>query len=117
MDFNITGTSAAIPRLRISDFDGDNKTDTAVWRQNSTGDWVLFKSTTHALQVQVDWGHASLGGIAVPGDYDGDNKTDIAVFRGSEGTWYIIQSSDNTVNLRSLGLSGDVPVPSAYLPQ
>jgi Metallo-peptidase family M12B Reprolysin-like/FG-GAP-like repeat len=113
-NFTITGTSAAIPRLRISDFDGDNKTDTAVWRQNSTGDWVLFESTTNGLQIQTDWGHANLSDIAVPGDYDGDEKTDFAVWRSNEGNWYIIQSSTGTVRLEGWGQSGDVPTPGDF---
>jgi hypothetical protein len=55
--------------------------------------------------------------IPVPGDYDGDRKTDIAVFRASEGNWYLLQSSNNTIAVVLLGASGNTAVPSAYLPQ
>jgi len=50
----------------------------------------------------------------VPADYDGDNRTDFAVFRN--GNWFIRRSSDNQFQAVQFGLTGDKPIPNAYLP-
>ncbi len=41
--------------------------------------------------------------------YDGDNRTDIALFRPSDGKWYVLRSSDGSVQAMHFGLNGDVP--------
>src|SRR5437762_14229916 len=53
--------------------------------------------------------------LPAPGDYDGDRKTDFAVFRPSNGTWFIIPSSNPSAPiLRQWGTQGDVSVPGDY---
>jgi len=72
------------------DFDGDGKTDIAVYRE-STGAWYVMPSGG-GTPYGLGWG-GDLTDKPVPGDYDGDGITDIAVYRTSTGAWYIIPSS------------------------
>jgi RHS repeat-associated protein len=104
--------------LRPADFDGDGKTDMAVWR-GQEGKWLILRSSNNTVQ-EVIWGssNAPYNDLIVPADYDGDNKTDVAVWRPSDGNWYIKRSSDNQSQTVAWG-SGvapyyDVPVPADY---
>src|SRR5207244_10613995 len=72
------------------DYDGDGKTDAAVFNGLT---WNIRYSSDGSSHT-VSWGQA--GDIAVPADYDGDGKTDVAVWRPSNGTWYIIKSTDQS---------------------
>ncbi len=58
------------------DYDGDGKTDIAVYRA-STGAWYV-KPSSDASPYGVGWG-GNPSDKPVPGDYDGDLRTDIAV--------------------------------------
>ncbi len=53
--------------------------------------------------------------VRVEGDYDGDGLPDFAFWRPSDGTWYIVPSSNaNTAYEQQWGAPGDVPVPADY---
>lgn len=92
------------------DFDGDGRTELAVFRPSS-GSWYLIDSGAGTFRA-LSFGLA--GDRVVAGDYDGDGKSDIAMFRPSTGGWYILNSGDGLFRSVQFGLAGDIPVPGDY---
>ncbi len=83
------------------DYDGDGKTDIAIYHAGTGAWWIIPSSGTEAYGV--GWGGS--GFTPVPGDYDGDGKTDVAIYQGSDGGWLIIYSSDGSYY--GIGWGGD----------
>lgn len=105
-DADYTGTL----QVPFSDFDGDGRSDIAVWRP-STGVWHISRSFDNGYNAS-QFGGAAFGDVVVPGNYDGDKKIDYAVYRN--GIWYILSSYNGSVRTVSFGLPGDAPVPGDY---
>jgi uncharacterized delta-60 repeat protein len=95
----------------LGDFDGDTKTDPAIFRP-STGEWWYSASSAGGAHRAVRWGIST--DIPAPADYDGDHKTDAAVYRPSEGVWYVYNSATNSSTIMNFGLAEDKPVPADY---
>lgn len=87
------------------DYDGDRKTDHAVYQPN--GNWHIALSTGPILDRQ----HGVPGDLPVPGDYNGDGYTDIAVYRKTDSKFYF----NNVAGVSDRQLSGGtIPAPGDY---
>jgi hypothetical protein len=100
---------------RIVDFNGDGKTDWAIFRNTGGGQgtWFIQENSVAGPITYQPWGRLA-SDFPVPQDYDGDNKTDIAVWRdpgfsGGQGAFYILQSQASTVRAELFGITGDDP--------
>jgi parallel beta-helix repeat protein len=93
-----------------ADYDGDGKTDIALFC-DATGAWRIRRSSDGAI-VSFVWGMS--GDAPVPADYDGDGKADLAVFRPSTGAWHVLLSGDDQTMIKFWGSATDTPVPADY---
>jgi hypothetical protein len=110
-----------------ADFDGDHKTDYAIWRGPTATDhaafWIL-KSLDGTVSI-IPFG-LSGDDSSVVGDYDGDGKADVAIFRANplavdptvQAEWWFQPSSGPNAgkDTRVLwGVQTDFPIPGDYI--
>ena len=104
------------------DYDGDSKTDIAIWRAGAptVAAFYILQSQTNTVRI-VPFGQSG-DDPSVVDDYDGDGKADPAVYRsganaGDPSTWYYLASNNNPSNSVTYvrwGQNGDFPGPGDY---
>lgn len=113
-----------IAKSRPVDYDGDGRTDMSVLRFPNVAPpgvaditWWNLNSTS-GQQVVATFGDANRD-FPAPGDYDGDARGDIAFYRagataGAQSEYWIVRSSNNTIQYYAWGLNGDQTVQRDY---
>lgn len=109
LDITAGGTYGA-RRFTSADFDGDGRSDRAIFRPPGNA-WYLRNSSNFNNKTVI---FGDNGDIMAPGDYDGDGKTDQAMFRPNTATWYIYNSGSSTYSIIPWGLTTDKPVAADY---
>lgn len=104
------------------DYDGDNKTDIAIWRAGAPTVAAFYILQSQTGTVRIDTFGQTGDEPRVIGDYDGDGKADPAVYRaganaGDQSTWFYRGSLNNpsgNVTYVPWGQNGDFPAPGDY---
>jgi hypothetical protein len=97
------GNSTLGDFFAAADYDGDGRSDIAVFR---AGTWYIIESSTGTVR----YGYFGQGGdVPTPNDYDKDGKADLAVARSESGQrmWYRLNSSNGQFSGVQFGLSSD----------
>jgi hypothetical protein len=102
-----------------ADFDGDGLYDFCVYRPGN-GTWYIQPNNGGGAFYGVQFGLST--DVPAPADYDGDGRADVAVWRDTAtGTnpvvppsFFILNSSTNTVSIANIGQTGDKAIPADY---
>lgn len=100
------GTGGDDPTV-CRDYDGDGKTDFAVFRPGAQGAFYVLKSSDNSFSA-TPWGTAQ--DVPIPADYDGDGKADVGVYSvnrsSGNSTFYLLLSGSNQFQATPFGIGG-----------
>lgn len=94
----------------IFDYDGNRRTDYAVFRSSTRQYFVQGLSGNSSIAI---FGRAT--DKLVPADYNGDRRTDIGFYRPESGLWFILQNNSlMPIHFQQFGLPDDIPTPADF---
>jgi MBG domain (YGX type)/Bacterial Ig-like domain (group 3) len=91
------------------DFNGDGKTDTAIYDQSISEFFILM---SNGGATRPFFGNPAHLNIPIAGDFDGDGKTDVAVYDQAASAFNILLSAGGAI-VRSFGNPSHVNIPVA----
>jgi hypothetical protein len=101
------------------DYDGDGRTDIAVWRPGALAYFYILQSSTNTVRIE-QFGQTG-DDPTIIGDYDGDGRADPAVYRpgtggGSSFFYYRASTATGAGNITGIpfGIAGDKPYPGDF---
>ncbi|HQU83677.1 MAG TPA: VCBS repeat-containing protein, partial [Pyrinomonadaceae bacterium] len=111
---SVTQFGVSTDKLTPADYDGDSKTDIAVWRENASDPnlsyFYILQSANNTVKIEQ---FGSLNDKpSFSGDWDGDGKADVSVYRPSNNTFYYRPSATPATSFVGInwGIANDVPM-------
>lgn len=108
-DLSVLLNSCKVAPGNLFDFDGDRRTDNAVFRPLTSG-W--FIRSLNPAGVSRIFGRPT--DIFVSADYDGDGRTDYGYFRPENGLWSVSSPNQLPIHFQQFGQQGDIPSPADF---
>ncbi|MBC7797142.1 MAG: VCBS repeat-containing protein [Pyrinomonadaceae bacterium] len=104
--FTVTQFGVSTDKITPADFDGDGRTDIAVFRDNT---WFWLNSSNGAFNTRR---FGQTNDVPVPADYTGDGRDELAVYRN--GIWFTFNLVNNDFQTTQFGVATDKPVSADY---
>lgn len=108
-DVSVMMNNCKVAKGNLSDFNGDRRTEPAIYRPSTTQWWVSSLSIGNPV---VSFGHPT--DIVVSGDFDGDRLSDFSIFRPDTGVWAALDHNLRPIHFIQFGQAGDIPVAADY---
>ncbi len=108
-DVSILLNSCKVAKGNLTDYNGDRKTDWAVFRP-STQSWYIYSLNQFGGSIMT---FARPTDTIISGDFNGDRLADFGLYRPETGLWFVVDRNGPII-YQQWGAPTDIPVPADY---